>query len=55
MAKKQTGDRVANIAARVLNGEPITKAELRALAASALSQDETKGPRKKRNPAKLTW
>jgi len=66
-AKKQTGDRVSRIAAKVMqrlarlpaklelgSGDwdlPlawITVGEARALAASALSQDEVRGPRGKR-------
>lgn len=62
-AKKQTSDRVSRIAGRVLaqfegvaagtavwnywKGGRLTVGELRALAASCLSQDETKGKRRK--------
>lgn len=64
MTKKQTSDRVSRIAARVLRRlegfheslpacvlSGATVKDLRALAASCLSQDETKGKRTRR-PAK---
>jgi hypothetical protein len=43
--KKQTGDRVSQIAARVLNGGTPTREEIETLAASVLGQDETRGRR----------
>lgn len=67
MARKQTSSRISTLAARVLNsldypkrvplyvfGLPcgISVGEVRALAASALSQDETKGNAKPKKRAK---
>jgi hypothetical protein len=40
---KQTSSRISSLAARVLAGYEPTREEIEALAASALSQDETKG------------
>lgn len=53
MAKKQTTDRVSRLASDILAGrnKRPTVAEIKSLAASALGQDETKGPRTKK-PAK---
>jgi hypothetical protein len=48
--KKQTSDRVSSIAGKVLAGKKPTLAETKALAASVLSQDETKGKRKSKKP-----
>lgn len=45
MAKKQTGDKVASIAGKVLGGKKATPSEVRKLAGSVLGQDEKKGPR----------
>ncbi len=45
MTKKQTGDRVSTIAAKVLAGKKPSPAEARAMAGSLLSQDEKKGKR----------
>tara|TARA_R110002074_G_scaffold170005_4_gene332076 strand:+ start:105109 stop:105315 length:207 start_codon:yes stop_codon:yes gene_type:complete len=48
MVKKQTSDKVSTLASKVLSGsKKPTAAETRTLAASVLSQDETKGKRKK--------
>ena len=45
MAKKQSGDKVASIAGKVLAGKTPTRAEVLKLAGSVLSQDEKKGKR----------
>jgi len=45
--KRQSGDKVSTIASKALRGEKLTKAEVKSLGASVLSQDETKGKRKK--------
>ena len=47
MAKKQSGNSTSSLAGKVLAGKAPTKQEARRLAASVLSQDETKGKRKK--------
>ncbi len=48
MPKKQTSDKISTLASKVLSGKKKpTAAEARSLAASVLSQDETKGKRKK--------
>lgn len=50
MAKKhtkETGDRLASVAGKVLAGKKPTSKEAKSLAASVLSQDETKGKKKK--------
>jgi len=49
MAKKQSGNKPSSLAAKVLAGKvkPTLK-QSRTLAASVLSQDEHKGPRKKK-------
>jgi len=44
---KQTSDRVSSVAGKVLSAGKATPKQARTLAASALSQDQTKGPRKK--------
>lgn len=47
MAKKQSGNKTSSLASKVLSGaKKPTKAEIKTLAASVLSQDETKGKRK---------
>jgi hypothetical protein len=46
--KKQTSDELSKLAAQVLGGKTPTKKEVQSLAGSVLSQDETKGPRKKK-------
>ncbi|WP_171988020.1 hypothetical protein [Hyphomicrobium sp. NDB2Meth4] len=46
MAKKQSGDKAASIAGKVLGGKAPTPKEAKTLAASVLGQDEKKGPRK---------
>jgi len=43
MTKKQSSPRVSSIAGKVLAGKAATKREVKALAASVLSQDEKKG------------
>lgn len=43
MTNKQTSSRISSLAAKVLGGYEPTEAEIRSLAASALSQDEIKG------------
>lgn len=45
--KRETSDRVSTIASKGLRGEKLTKGEVKSLAGSVLSQDETKGHRKK--------
>ena len=45
--KKETSDRMSKIASKALRGGKLTKAEIIALGGSVLSQDETKGKRKK--------
>lgn len=48
MPKKQTSDKVSALASKVLSGtKKPTVADIKTLAASVLSQDETKGKRKK--------
>lgn len=47
MPNKETSDRVSSIASKALRGEKLTNKEILALAGSVLSQDETKGKRKK--------
>ena len=46
-AKKETTQEISSIAARGLRIGKLTPAEIRKVSASALGQDETKGPRKK--------
>lgn len=45
MAKKQSGDKMASLAGKVLAGKKATATEARKLAASVLGQDEKKGKR----------
>ncbi len=45
--KKESGNKMSTLAAKVLQGKQPTKQEAKSLAASVLSQDETKGKRKK--------
>jgi len=48
MAKKQSGDKMSSLAAKVLSGKKKpTPAEINSLAASVLGQDEKKGRRGK--------
>lgn len=44
---KQTSDRMSQMASKVLSSGKATPTQARSLAASVLSQDQTKGPRKK--------
>lgn len=44
---KQSGNDTSKIAGKVLSTGKATPSEARSLAASVLSQDETKGPRKR--------
>lgn len=46
MAKKTSSDKTASLAGRVLAGKKATAKEAKTLAASVLSQDETKGRKK---------
>jgi hypothetical protein len=48
MAKKQSGNTPSSLASKVLSGQipKPTTSQAKTLAASVLSQDETKGPRK---------
>lgn len=48
MPKKQSSSNVSTIAAKVLAGKEPTKTEAKKLAASVLSQDETKGQKPKK-------
>lgn len=45
MARKQSGDKVASLAGKVLAGKKATPAEVKKLAGSVLGQDEKKGKR----------
>lgn len=45
---KKTGDTVSSIASKGLRTGELTKAEIKKVSASALGQDETKGPNKKK-------
>lgn len=45
--KKETGDKMSRIAGKALSTGKATPKEIRSLGASVLSQDETKGSRKK--------
>ena len=48
MPKKQSSSKVSSLASKVLSGQKKpTPADAKKLAASVLSQDETKGQRKK--------
>lgn len=51
--KKQTSDRISSLAGKVLAGKKPTTKQAKALAGSALGQDETKGkrPTKRRKKA----
>ena len=45
---KQSGDKTSTLASRILSGDKkATQSDARKLAGSVLSQDQTKGPRKK--------
>jgi len=47
MTKKQSGNKTSTLAAKILNGsKKATQADAKKLAASVLSQDETKGKRR---------
>lgn len=47
MTKKQSGDKMSSLAAKILSGnKKATPTDARKLAASVLGQDETKGKRK---------
>lgn len=46
MTKKQSGDKVSSIAGKVLAGKKPTAKEIKSMAGSILSQDETKGKKK---------
>ncbi|MGM0563644.1 MAG: hypothetical protein ACQES2_04865 [Pseudomonadota bacterium] len=49
MPKKQSTDGVSTLASKVLSGQKKpTASDAKKLAGSVLSQDETKGPRKKK-------
>jgi hypothetical protein len=43
---KQSSDALSTLASKALRGEKLTQAEVKSLAGSVLSQDETKGPNK---------
>lgn len=45
MATKQSGDKMASLAGKVLAGKKATTTEAKKLAASVLGQDEKKGKR----------
>lgn len=47
MPKKETGDEMSKLASKAMRGDKLTKKEVAKLGASVLSQDETKGKRKK--------
>lgn len=42
---KESSDAMSKLASRALRGEKLTDAEVKSLAGSVLSQDETKGKR----------
>ena len=44
-AHKESSDAMSELASRALRGEKLTDAEVKSLAGSVLSQDETKGKR----------
>ena len=46
-ARKQSTQNLSSLASKALRGEGLTKGQVKKLAASVLSQDEHKGPRKK--------
>jgi hypothetical protein len=48
--KKETSDRMSEIASRALRGEKLTKSEIKSLGGSVLSQDENKGKRSRKKP-----
>lgn len=49
MGKKKSGDTTSSLAGKILSGsKKPTVADAKKLAASVLSQDEVKGPRKKK-------
>ena len=48
MVKKESTSKTSSIAAKVLAGKKPTPKEAKSLAASVLSQDETKGQKKPR-------
>lgn len=48
MPKKQSSSKVSTLASKVLTGKKPTASEAKSLAASVLSQDETKGQGKKK-------
>ena len=47
MPKKQSGDKASTIAGKVLAGKKPTPKQVKTLAGSGLSEDETKGARKR--------
>lgn len=47
MAKKESSNKTSSIASKVLRTGKASQKEVKSLAASVLSQDETKGKRKK--------
>ena len=48
MPRKETGNKTSTLASKVLAGKKPTPSEAKSLAASVLSQDETKGKRPKK-------
>lgn len=46
MAKKQSGNKTSSIASKALRTGKASSKEIKSLAASVLSQDETRGKRK---------
>ena len=46
--KKQSSDKLSTLASKVLKGKKPTQKEAKSLAGSVLSQDETKGKRKRK-------
>jgi len=46
--KKETSDEMSTIASKALRGKKLTPTEIKRLGGSVLSQDETKGARKKK-------
>lgn len=53
MVKKETSSWISRLAAKVLRTGSATVEETKDLAASALSQDETKSPKKKKAVKKI--
>ncbi len=47
MPKKQSSSKTSTLAGKVLAGKKATQADAKKLAASVLSQDETKGQKKR--------